>query len=388
MKKLFCFLIMTFVLCSNVFAQDSNKEETVEVPYFEIKPEIESVTTAELEFTDEDDSAAVSPALSKSSPSFEEELSAFIRFNRYGSEKFVFGPYGFYDGEMTFRKNTVQDYETKDQNELRSYFLPKKINGFGGVGFRVGFKREKKEFKGSSIHVGIPFSVFYDINDKDDAANWIEYDVEDKDIEIRKDENNLIPEADYFTFFYIGSGLDVSGKLKSKTTKLEVALSNRLLFGFTPYAVADRADNFYLANSLNAKVEFSPFDFFCKEVNVIFEAGDKLDIERNTYHVQVKNRFWLGLSWKPVKYFKLITIPFYFKTDCMFKTDNLDYYYDWTETVYGKYGVYFGSDNIGFELSVSPDYWAAYREDPSCAAIVNADSLRVVTLTAELTLKY
>jgi hypothetical protein len=387
MKKLFCFFIMTFVLCSNVFAQDNNKEETVEVPYFEIKPEIESVTTAELEFTDEDDSAAVSPALSKSSPSFEEELSAFIRFNRYGSEKFVFGPYGFYDGEMTFRKNTVLDYETKDQDELRSYFLPKKINGFGGVGFRVGFKREKKEFKGSSIHVGIPFSVFYDINDKDSAAiNW-----EDKKLEDITSKNPLIPttsEADYFTFFYIGSGLDVSGKLKSKTTKLEVALSNRLLFGFTPYAVADRADNFYLANSLNAKVEFSPFDFFCKEVNVTFEAGDKLDIERNTYHVQVKNRFWLGLNWKPVKYFKLITIPFYFKTDCMFKTDNLDYYYDWTETVYGKYGVYFGSDNIGFELSVSPDYWAAYREDPSCAAIVNADSLRVVTLTAELTLKY
>ena len=387
MKKLFCFFIMTFVLCSNVFAQDNNKEETVEVPYFEIKPEIESVTTAELEFTDEDDSAAVSPALSKSSPSFEEELSAFIRFNRYGSEKFVFGPYGFYDGEMTFRKNTVLDYETKDQDELRSYFLPKKINGFGGVGFKVGFKREKKEFKGSSIHVGIPFSVFYDINDKDSAAiNW-----EDKKLEDITTKNPLIPttsEADYFTFFYIGSGLDVSGKLKSKTTKLEVALSNRLLFGFTPYAVADRADNFYLANSLNAKVEFSPFDFFCKEVNVTFEAGDKLDIERNTYHVQVKNRFWLGLTWKPVKYFKLITIPFYFKTDCMFKTDNLDYYYDWTETVYGKYGVYFGSDNIGFELSVSPDYWAAYREDPSCAAIVNADSLRVVTLTAELTLKY
>lgn len=387
MKKLFCFFIMTFVLCSNVFAQDNNKEETVEVPYFEIKPEIESVTTAELEFTDEDDSAAVSPALSKSSPSFEEELSAFIRFNRYGSEKFVFGPYGFYDGEMTFRKNTVLDYETKDQDELRSYFLPKKINGFGGVGFKVGFKREKKEFKGSSIHVGIPFSVFYDINDKDSAAiNW-----EDKKLEDITTKNPLIPttsEADYFTFFYIGSGLDVSGKLKSKTTKLEVALSNRLLFGFTPYAVADRADNFYLANSLNAKVEFSPFDFFCKEVNVTFEAGDKLDIERNTYHVQVKNRFWLGLSWKPVKYFKLITIPFYFKTDCMFKTDNLDYYYDWTETVYGKYGVYFGSDNIGFELSVSPDYWAAYREDPSCAAIVNADSLRVVTVTAELTLKY
>jgi hypothetical protein len=387
MKKLFCFFIMTFVLCSNVFAQDSNKEETVEVPYFEIKPEIESVTTAELEFTDEDDSAAVSPALSKSSPSFEEELSAFIRFNRYGSEKFVFGPYGFYDGEMTFRKNTVLDYETKDQDELRSYFLPKKINGFGGVGFKVGFKREKKEFKGSSIHVGIPFSVFYDINDKDSAAiNW-----EDKKLEDITTKNPLIPttsEADYFTFFYIGSGLDVSGKLKSKTTKLEVALSNRLLFGFTPYAVADRTDNFYLANSLNAKVEFSPFDFFCKEVNVTFEAGDKLDIERNTYHVQVKNRFWLGLSWKPVKYFKLITLPFYFKTDCMFKTDNLDYYYDWTETVYGKYGVYFGSDNLGFELSVSPDYWAAYREDPSCAAIVNADSLRVVTLTAELTLKY
>jgi hypothetical protein len=288
---------------------------------------------------------------------------------------------------MTFRKNTVLDYETKDQDELRSYFLPKKINGFGGVGFKVGFKREKKEFKGSSIHVGIPFSVFYDINDKDSAAiNW-----EDKKLEDITSKNPLIPttsEADYFTFFYIGSGLDVSGKLKSKTTKLEVALSNRLLFGFTPYAVADRADNFYLANSLNAKVEFSPFDFFCKEVNVTFEAGDKLDIERNTYHVQVKNRFWLGLSWKPVKYFKLITIPFYFKTDCMFKTDNLDYYYDWTETVYGKYGVYFGSDNIGFELSVSPDYWAAYREDPSCAAIVNADSLRVVTLTAELTLKY
>lgn len=387
MKKLFCFFIMTFVLCSNVFAQDNNKEETVEVPYFEIKPEIESVTTAELEFTDEDNSAAVSPALSKSSPSFEEELSAFIRFNRYGSEKFVFGPYGFYDGEMTFRKNTVLDYETKDQDELRSYFLPKKINGFGGVGFKVGFKREKKEFKGSSIHVGIPFSVFYDINDKDSAAiNW-----EDKKLEDITTKNPLIPttsEADYFTFFYIGSGLDVSGKLKSKTTKLEVALSNRLLFGFTPYAVADRADNFYLANSLNAKVEFSPFDFFCKEVNVTFEAGDKLDIERNTYHVQVKNRFWLGLSWKPVKYFKLITIPFYFKTDCMFKTDNLDYYYDWTETVYGKYGVYFGSDNIGFELSVSPDYWAAYREDSSCAAIVNADSLRVVTVTAELTLKY
>ncbi|MBQ1999051.1 MAG: hypothetical protein II220_06145 [Spirochaetales bacterium] len=382
MKKLFCFFIMTFVLCSNVFAQDNNKEETVEVPYFEIKPEIESVTTAELEFTDEDDSAAVSPALSKSSPSFEEELSAFIRFNRYGSEKFVFGPYGFYDGEMTFRKNTVLDYETKDQDELRSYFLPKKINGFGGVGFKVGFKREKKEFKGSSIHVGIPFSVFYDINDKDSAAiNW-----EDK-----KEDDKPIPttsEADYFTFFYIGSGLDVSGKLKSKTTKLEVALSNRLLFGFTPYAVADRADNFYLANSLNAKVEFSPFDFFCKEVNVTLEAGDKLDIERNTYHVQVKNRVWVGLTWKPVKYFKLITIPFYFKTDCMFKTDNLDYYYDWTETVYGKYGVYFGSDNIGFELSVSPDYWAAYREDSSCAAIVNADSLRVVTVTAELTLKY
>lgn len=382
MKKLICILFIFAAFVMNIFAQEQNENDNIEVPYFEIKPEIESVTTAELEFTDEDDSAAVSPALSKSSPSFEEELSAFIRFNRYGSEKFVFGPYGFYDGEMTFRKNTVLDYETKDQDELRSYFLPKKINGFGGVGFKVGFKREKKEFKGSSIHVGIPFSVFYDINDKDSAAiNW-------KDKKIDEVPISTTSEADYFTFFYIGSGLDVSGKLKSKTTKLEVALSNRLLFGFTPYAVADRADNFYLANSLNAKVEFSPFDFFCKEVNVTLEAGDKLDIERNTYHIQVKNRVWLGLSWKPVKYFKLITIPFYFKTDCMFKTDNLDYYYDWTETVYGKYGVYFGSDNIGFELSVSPDYWAAYREDSSCAAIVNADSLRVVTVTAELTLKY
>ena len=381
MKKIFSLFIVMSVLCSNVFAQDNNKEETIEVPYFEIKPEIESVTTAELEFLDTDDTEYVSPALSKSSPAFEEELSAFIRFNRYGSEKFVFGPYGFYTGEMKFRKNSISDSEIKS-NDLRSYFLPKKINGFGGVGFKVGFKREKKEFKGSSIHVGIPFSVFYDINDKDSAAiNW-----EDK----KEDDKPILTtsEADYFTFFYIGSGLDVSGKLKSKTTKLEVALSNRLLFGFTPYAVADRADNFYLANSLNAKVEFSPFDFFCKEVNVTLEAGDKLDIERNTYHIQVKNRVWVGLTWKPVKYFKLITIPFYFKTDCMFKTDNLDYYYDWTETVYGKYGVYFGSDNIGFELSVSPDYWAAYREDSSCAAIVNADSLRVVTVTAELTLKY
>lgn len=375
MKKLFSLFIMMFILCSNVFAQDNNKEETIEVPYFEIKPEIESVTTAELEFMDEDDTVAVSPALSKSSPSFEEELSAFIRFNRYGSEKFVFGPYGFYTGEMKFRKNSISDSEIKSNN-LRSYFLLKKMNGFGGAGFRVGFKCEKKEFKGSSVHVGVPFSLFYDVNDKDDAANW------------QSEEENLISEADYFSFFYIGSGLEIDGKLKSKTTKLEVALSNRLLFGFEPYQVADRADNFYLANSLNAKVEFSPFDFFCKAVNVTFEAGDKLDIVRNTYHVQVKNRFWLGLNWKPVKYFKLITIPFYFKTDCMFKTDNLDYYYDWTETVYGKYGVYFGSDNIGFELSVSPDYWAAYREDPSCAAIVNADSLRVVTLTAELTLKY
>ena len=227
MKKLFSLFIMMFILCSNVFAQDNNKEETIEVPYFEIKPEIESVTTAELEFMDEDDTAAVSPALSKSSPSFEEELSAFVRFNRYGSEKFVFGPYGFYDGEMTFRKNTVLDYETKDQDELRSYFLLKKINGFGGAGFRVGFKREKKEFKGSSVYIGIPFSMFYDINDKDTAAiNW-----KDKKLE----DDHPIPttsEADYFTFFYIGSGLDVSGKLKSKTTKLEVSLSNRLLFGY------------------------------------------------------------------------------------------------------------------------------------------------------------
>lgn len=375
MKKLFSLFIMIFILCFNVVAKDNNKEENVEVPYFEIKPEIKSVTTAELELMDNDDTVAVSPALSKSSPSFEEELSAFVQFNRYGSEKFVFGPYGFYDGEMKFRKNSLIDTNLKNP-ENRSFFLLKKVNGFGGAGFRVGFKCEKKEFKGSSVHVGVPFSLFYDINDKDDAANW------------QSEEENLISEADYFSFFYIGSGLEIDGKLKSKTTKLEVALSNRLLFGFEPYQVADRADNFYLANSLNAKVEFSPFDFFCKAVNVTFEAGDKLDIVRNTYHVQVKNRFWLGLNWKPVKYFKLITIPFYFKTDCMFKTDNLDYYYDWTETVYGKYGVYFGSDNIGFELSVSPDYWAAYREDPSCAAIVNADSLRVVTLTAELTLKY
>lgn len=387
MKKLFSLFIMMFILCSNVFAQDSNKEETIEVPYFEIKPEIESVTTAELEFMDEDDTAAVSPALSKSSPSFEEELSAFVRFNRYGSEKFVFGPYGFYDGEMTFRKNTVLDYETKDQDELRSYFLLKKINGFGGAGFRVGFKREKKEFKGSSVYIGIPFSMFYDINDKDTAAiNW-----EDKKLKDITTKNPLIPttsEADYFTFFYIGSGLDVSGKLKSKTTKLEVSLSNRLLFGFTPYAVADRADNFYLADTLNAKVEFSPFDFFCKEVNITFEAGDKLDIVRNTFHIQVKNRVWLGLTWKPVKYFKLITLPFYFKSDCKFKTDDTDYYYDWTENIYGKYGVYFGSDNIGFEINVCPDYWAAYRKDPATPAVSNTDSTRVVTISAELTLKY
>ena len=382
MKKLICvlFILATFVM--NIFAQDQNENDNIEVPYFEIKPEIESVTTAELEFTDEDNGPAVSPALSKSSPSFEEELSAFIRFNRYGSEKFVFGPYGFYDGEMTFRKNTVLDYETKDQDELRSYFLPKKINGFGGVGFRVGFKREKKEFKGSSIHVGIPFSLFYDINDKDSAAiNW-------KDKKIDEVPISTTSEADYFTFFYIGSGLDVSGKLKSKTTKLEVALSNRLLFGFTPYAVADRADNFYLANSLNAKVEFSPFDFFCKEVNVTLEVGDKLDITRNTFHIQVKNRVWVGLTWKPVKYFKLITIPFYFKTDCKFKTENVNYYYDWTEKIYGKYGVYFGSDNIGFEIDVYPDYWGAYRENIDEIASINTDSTRSVTISAELTLKY
>ena len=380
MKKLICvlFILATFVM--NIFAQDQNENDNIEVPYFEIKPEVESVTTAELEFLDSDDTEYVSPALSKSSPAFEEELSAFIRFNRYGSEKFVFGPYGFYTGEMKFRKNSISDSEIKS-NDLRSYFLLKKINGFGGAGFKIGLKKEKKEFKGSSLNIGIPFSIFYDVNDKDDVTNWVSQ-------EILEGKVSGISEADYFTFFYIGSGLDVEGKLKSKTTKLEVALSNRLLFGFTPYAVADRADNFYLANSLNAKVEFSPFDFFCKEVNVTLEAGDKLDIERNTYHIQVKNRVWVGLTWKPVKYFKLITIPFYFKTDCMFKTDNLDYYYDWTETVYGKYGVYFGSDNIGFELSVSPDYWAAYREDSSCAAIVNADSLRVVTVTAELTLKY
>ena len=93
MKKLICvlFILATFVM--NIFAQDQNENDNIEVPYFEIKPEVESVTTAELEFLDTDDTEYVSPALSKSSPAFEEELSAFIRFNRYGSETFVFGPY-------------------------------------------------------------------------------------------------------------------------------------------------------------------------------------------------------------------------------------------------------------------------------------------------------
>ena len=158
--------------------------------------------------------------------------------------------------------------------------------------------------------------------------------------------------------------------------------------GFEPYYTTDRKDTFYLANSLNAKVEFSPFDFFCKEVNVTLEVGDKLDITRNTFHIQVKNRVWVGLTWKPVKYFKFITIPFYFKTDCKFKTEETDYYYDWTEKIYGKYGVYFGSDNIGFEIDVYPDYWGAYRENIDEIASINTDSTRSVTISAELTLKY
>ena len=381
MKKLICvlFILATFVM--NIFAQDQNENDNIEVPYFEIKPEVESVTTAELEFLDSDDTEYVSPALSKSSPAFEEELSAFIRFNRYGSEKFVFGPYGFYTGEMKFRKNSISDSEIKSNN-LRSYFLLKKMNGFGGAGFKIGFKKEKKEFKGSSLNIGIPFSIFYDVNDKDDVTNWVSQELDNEG------KVSGISEADYFTFFYIGSGLEVDGKLKSKTTKLEVALSNRLLFGFEPYYTTDRKDTFYLANSLNAKVEFSPFDFFCKEVNVTLEVGDKLDITRNTFHIQVKNRVWVGLTWKPVKYFKLITIPFYFKTDCKFKTENVNYYYDWTEKIYGKYGVYFGSDNIGFEIDVYPDYWGAYIENTDKIANINTDSTRSVTISAELTLKY
>lgn len=377
MKKTICLLLL-FLLCINVFAKDNNKEDNTEVPFFEVRPEVKSVTSAELEFSDKDDSSVVAPGLTKSTPQFEEELSAFIRVNRFGTRNFVFGPYGFYSGEMKFRRISLNDSEIKS-NRLRSYFLPKKMSGFGGAGFRIGLKKEKKEFKGSSLYFSVPFSLFYDINDKDDAANW-------KSAETIEMMN--ISEADYFSFFYIGSGVEIDGKLKSKTTKLEVSVNERFLFGFEPYSIAERNDAFYFANSLNAKVEFSPFDFFCKEVNITFEAGDKLDVVRNTYHIQVKNRVWAGLTWKPLKYFKLITIPFYFKTDCKFKTEDTDFYYDWTEEIYGKYGVYFGADNIGFEISVSPDYWAAYRENSAVPANINSDSVRTVAISAELTLKY
>lgn len=377
MKKTICLLLL-FLLCINVFAKDNNKEDNTEVPFFEVRPEVKSVTSAELEFSDKDDSSVVAPGLTKSTPQFEEELSAFISVNRFGTRNFVFGPYGFYSGEMKFRRISLNDSEIKS-NGVRSYFLPKKMSGFGGAGFRIGLKKEKKEFKGSSLYFSVPFSLFYDINDKDDAANW-------KSAETIKEMN--ISEADYFSFFYIGSGVEIDGKLKSKTTKLEVSVNERFLFGFEPYSVAERNDAFYFANSLNAKVEFSPFDFFCKEVNITFEAGDKLDVVRNTYHIQVKNRVWAGLTWKPLKYFKLITIPFYFKTDCKFKTEDTDFYYDWTEEIYGKYGVYFGADNIGFEISVSPDYWAAYRENSAVPANINSDSVRTVAISAELTLKY
>lgn len=376
MKKIINVLLL-LLLCTSMFARtnNNNKEDNVDVPFFEVRPEIKSVTSAELEFMDKDDTSAAVPGLTKSTPTFEEELSAFIRINRFGTQDFVFGPYGFYSGEMKFRRISLNDSEIKS-NGLRSYFLPKKMNGFGGAGFRVGMKKEKKEFKGSSLYFSVPFSLFYDINDKDDAADW------------KSVEENEISEADYFSFFYIGSGVEVNGKLKSKTTKLEVSVNERFLFGFEPYSIAERNDTFYFANSLNAKVEFSPFDFFCKEVNVVFEAGDKLDVVRNTYHIQVKNRVWVGLSWKPLKYFKLVTIPFYFKTDCKFKTEDTDFYYDWTEKVYGKYGAYFGADNIGFEISVCPDYWAAYRENSTVSANINTDSTRAIAISAELTLKY
>lgn len=376
MKKIINMLLL-LLFCTSMFARanGSNKENEADVPFFEIKPEIKSATSAELEFMDKDNTSAVAPGLTKSTPEFKEELSAFVRVNRFGMRDFVFGPYGFYSGEMKFRRISLNDSEIKS-NEWRSYFLPKKMDGFGGTGFRVGIKREKKEFKGSSLYFSIPFSLFYDINDKDDAANW------------KSEEKNQVSEADYFSFFYIGSGAEINGKLKSKTTKLEASVDERFLFGFEPYSIAERNDTFYFANFLNAKVEFSPFDFFCKEVNIAFEAGDKLNVIRNTYHIQVKNRVWIGLTWKPLKYFKLITIPFYFKTDCKFKTDDTDFYYDWTEKVYGKYGVYFGADNIGFEIGVCPDYWAAYRENSTVPADVNTDSTRAVVISAELTLKY
>lgn len=379
MKKTISVLLL-LLFCISIFARtDDNKEDKLDTPLFEVKPEIKSETTAELEFMDKDDTQAVVPGLTKSTPKFEEELSAFISINRYGMKEMVFGPYGFYSGEMKFRKNSLEDNEINAKDKVRSYFLPKKFSGFGGAGFRVGLKKEKKEFKGSSLYFSIPFSLFYDINDKDDAADWKSS---------KKEEEKKEGEADYFTFFYIGSGVEVNGKLKSKTTKLDVSVDERFLFGFEPYSVAERNDAFYFANSLNAKVEFSPFDFFCKGVNVVFEAGDKLDVTRNTYHIQVKNKVWVGLTWKPLKYFKLITIPFYFKTDCKFKTEDINYYYDWTEQIYGKYGVYFGADNIGFEIGVCPDYWAAYRENANESANINTDSTRVIAISAELTLKY
>lgn len=375
MKRIIC-AFLTLLFCTNVFAGENDKEESAQVPFFEVRPEVKSVTSAELEFADKDDTSAVVPGLTKSTPEFGEELSAFIRINRYGMREFVFGPYAFYDGEMKFRRIALDDSKITATNNERSYFLPKKMDGFGGAGFRLGFKKEKKEFKGSSLYFSVPFSLHYDINDKDDEAGW------------KKANRENFSEADYFTFFYIGSGLEVSGELKSKTTKLEVSVDNSFLFGFEPYSTLQRNDAFFCANFLNAKLKFSPFDFICKEVNVAFEVGDKLDVIRNTYHVQVKNRVWAGLSWKPLKYFKLLVIPFYYKTDCKFKTDDLEYSYDCTEEIYGKYGAYFGADNIGFELGVCPDYWAMYKENPDTDANINSDSLRSVTICAELTLKY
>lgn len=366
MKKRLLFSLFVFMIYGT-FAKEAGSD-SLKVPFFETKPFIKSVTSAEMGIMDTNDGDAVVPGLTKNTPSFEEEITAFIRFNRYGNSSFVFGPYGNYNGELKFRKYNYDeiDQASGDIKENKSDFRLKRFDGDAGVGFRFGWKVDKKEFKGSEIYFTFPFTVIYDVNQKDDGTK----------------RDKAIPEADYFTFLYLGGAVGIEGTLKSKSAHLELEFDNKFLFGFEPFQPVYRdTPSIYIQNVLKVDLNFAPFDFIHKKVNVFLEIGDKLEVTKNVYHIQLKNRVSAGLYWKPLKYFKLILRPFRYEIDFKNAVGSSGYY-DYSESIYGEYGAYFGSDWIGLELGVSPDYWA--RKDN----VINADSVRKVKITAELTLKY
>ncbi len=111
MKKRMMAVLLLLALLPVVAQEQVNTttKNKLQVGTLEFKPSVKSTTTAELGFTDTDDSEITVLGVAKNTPEFSEKISAFVRFNHITMKSIYFGPYANYDGKLNFRKYTELD---------------------------------------------------------------------------------------------------------------------------------------------------------------------------------------------------------------------------------------------------------------------------------------